>query len=262
MEIVKPRGLVSGFHADSPDPGVAAIHHIGEQWAPEDYQIPNHSHPVWEFYLQLDGWSVWEDERGRTYRCEPGVFFAPPPLLGHWLARASDVKHHFLFAAIDVLQVVRERLPSLQDAWTRDEPIFLPAPGAVESSFRQLTREVTSDLLFRSERLRLCLDPAVELAQSAMERHPAEPWHLEDLGHLAGISPNHLATLFRSAHGIGPHQYLLRVRIDLAKQGLQDPSRAITEIAHGLGFHSSQHFARVFRRLTGKTPTEYRAFTG
>jgi AraC-like DNA-binding protein len=282
MRYVKPSRILAGFHADDPAAGVPELVHVGEQWAAGDYPIPRHRHAVWEFYLQLDGFSLWEDARGGRYRCPAGAFYAPPPGLEHWLVRASRDRHHFFFAAVDVKRVVEARLPTLAKAWRNAGTLHRTAARSVEASFRQLVRECTVARPFRDEGVRAALDalvidatrllaatnpagtpivpghPAVERARAALEAHPAQPWRLADLGKLTGLSPNHLARLFTGEVGVSPRAYLAGQRIALAKDLLRRTDLPVTQVALDLGFASSQHFARAFRTATGRTATRYR----
>jgi AraC-like DNA-binding protein len=53
--------------------------------------------------------------------------------------------------------------------------------------------------------------------------------------------------------------YLGRVRVEKAKQLLLNPHARISEVAYEVGFQSLTHFNRVFRKLTGESPSAYRA---
>lgn len=283
MRINKPRGVISGFHADRPEPAVPELHFLGEQWAPEDYAIGRHSHPVWEFYLQLDGWSLWRDATGKEFACPPGAFYAPPPGLAHWLHRTGGGKHHFVFAAIDAGSLCRRRLPELLPLWTRPTTVHLADGRQCEAAFRALVRETLGPVQpFRAsaflaaletlvvEASRLIAGPEppadplkradgpVAQAMQAMASHPGEPWRLADLGRLTGLSPNHLASLFVVQAGQSPRQYLLGRRLDQARERLLNGKESVTQIALALGFHSSQHFARVFREAEGCSATSFR----
>jgi len=55
---------------------------------------------------------------------------------------------------------------------------------------------------------------------------------------------------------------LNRFRVRKAQQFLNTDAKTITEIAFDLGFDSSQYFSKVFRRLTGITPSHYRQVRG
>jgi len=279
MTIVKPRTIISGFYAETDAPELA---HLGEQWAPQDYEISRHAHPVWEFYLQLHGHSVWRDANGGRFVCRPGAFYAPPPGLPHWLERASEGKHHFYFAAVDVRKIVASRLQSQAKVWDRRNVVYVARGGGCEESFRALIREATSDRPFRDEGVRVALDrlvldvsrllvgsdtqdrsllaghPAVDVARRAIDENPQEPWTLDTLGAMTGVSPNHLAALFTAEVGQSPHRYLLARRVNRARDLLKHSDASITTIAIDLGFNSSQHFARVFRATTGKSASAFR----
>lgn len=83
------------------------------------------------------------------------------------------------------------------------------------------------------------------------------------------ISPEQVAeelrvsySLFRKAFkqhtGVAPGQYLLGLKIELAKQLLADPNRLIKEIAYELNMDSPLYFGKLFRAKVGVTPMEYR----
>ena len=64
--------------------------------------------------------------------------------------------------------------------------------------------------------------------------------------------------LFKRATGLTFTDYLSRVRIEKAKTLLGDPNRRVSEIAYDVGFQSLTHFNRVFHKITGQSPTNYR----
>jgi transcriptional regulator GlxA family with amidase domain len=59
---------------------------------------------------------------------------------------------------------------------------------------------------------------------------------------------------FKRGTGMTPTDYLLRVRVERARELMADTSRSLTEVAHATGFSSSQYFSTVFRRYTGMAP--------
>jgi AraC-like DNA-binding protein len=64
--------------------------------------------------------------------------------------------------------------------------------------------------------------------------------------------------MFKKATGLHFTEYLSRVRIEKAKNLLLNPNLRISEIAFQVGFQSLTHFNRVFRRIVGRAPTDYR----
>src|SRR5215468_3167682 len=64
--------------------------------------------------------------------------------------------------------------------------------------------------------------------------------------------------LFRISAGESPHRFLLRQRVEHAKEMLREAEMRVLDVAVACGFKTQQHFARVFRRICGASPTEYR----
>jgi len=81
---------------------------------------------------------------------------------------------------------------------------------------------------------------------------------LGELAQSVGLSTAHFAEMFRKSMGETPHQFVLRVRIERAKEMLRSAQSRVLDVAIACGFKTQQHFARVFRQLCGATPTEYR----
>jgi len=77
------------------------------------------------------------------------------------------------------------------------------------------------------------------------------------LAGVAGLSPSRFAAAFRRSTGIPPHQYVLRCRIDKARQLLATHRLPVADVAITLGFASQSHFTDVFRRIVGTTPRRY-----
>ena len=82
---------------------------------------------------------------------------------------------------------------------------------------------------------------------------------LAQLSAIAGMSPHYFLELFKQSTGCTPHSYVLLQRIERAKQRLRDPACSIIDAALDAGFENPSHFARVFRRLVGRTPSQFRA---
>lgn len=82
--------------------------------------------------------------------------------------------------------------------------------------------------------------------------------NLQALAKETGYSRVHFLRMFRAATGYPPHNYLLNLRVDRARELLANPTLSLTDIALECGFSSHSHLTRVFRQLLGSTPSEYR----
>jgi AraC family transcriptional regulator len=88
--------------------------------------------------------------------------------------------------------------------------------------------------------------------------NPGANISLVAMAQIAGVSPNHLVLLFTKVTGLTPHQYVLRGRIDGAKLYLKDEALSIGEVSRLTGFRTQGHFTKVFRKIVGVTPREFR----
>jgi len=96
-------------------------------------------------------------------------------------------------------------------------------------------------------------------AKDRMDAASQEEWPVERLASVSGVSEAHFARSFKEAFGVPPHRYLLTRRIERAKALLRDTEIPIIEIALDTGWNSLGTFGRVFRDVTGESPSELRA---
>jgi AraC family L-rhamnose operon regulatory protein RhaS len=89
-----------------------------------------------------------------------------------------------------------------------------------------------------------------------------EPWTLNSMAGACRLKRTQFETLTKELTGDTPSRLLNRFRIRQSQQPLRSSKKTITEIAFNSGFSSSQHFARIFKNLTGVTPSQYRRRRG
>ena len=92
-----------------------------------------------------------------------------------------------------------------------------------------------------------------------MDAASHEEWPVLRLAQVSGVSEAHFARSFMHAFGVPPHRYLLTRRIERAAALLRDTDLPITDIAFETGWNSLGTFGRVFRDVTGESPSELRA---
>lgn len=106
--------------------------------------------------------------------------------------------------------------------------------------------------------------PANDPHLTGQVKHYVEDHYMEDIGintisSACGITPNYLSKLFHQKEGIRFMDYLTQVRISHAKRLLISPSfTSISEVAEQVGYNGARHFSKVFQKITGQTPSEYR----
>lgn len=84
---------------------------------------------------------------------------------------------------------------------------------------------------------------------------------IQDMARAAGMSPAHFSRLFKATLGDTPYQFVMEFRVEQARNMLAERNRPLIDIALACGFADQPHFTRIFKRLTGRTPREYRAAT-
>jgi AraC-like DNA-binding protein len=277
-EVFRPPWIRAGFHADLAG-GDSGLIHAGEQWAPARFLIPPHTHPVREFYLQVHGESSWLAD-DQLFALRPGHLLAVAPGVLHHMQQESSRNNHFCFAAIDLAPALG-RHPQLAADWQGlSATLHRTDAEALVDSFRQVGIELTAvrrhaptGLLLAVDRLVLELTrqlrapyasavltghPAVAMVRKLLDHHLARRWTLDELSREVGLAPGYLAALFTREVGIAPHRYLNERRVRQAQHLLATGDLSVTTIGLEVGFGSGQHFARVFRQITGRSPGEHR----
>jgi AraC-like DNA-binding protein len=96
-------------------------------------------------------------------------------------------------------------------------------------------------------------------ARDMIDSQFSEPLDIRTLSMEARLSPCHFIRAFRSIFHDTPHQYLLRIRIQNAKELLALTDMSVTDICFEVGFESLGSFSATFHRIVGWPPTAYRA---
>lgn len=99
----------------------------------------------------------------------------------------------------------------------------------------------------------------VEQAVDYIREHLPEDLNLSMAAEYVGVSNAYLSTLFTQNLGCSFVDYLNRTRIEYACSYMHDSRMKIYEIAFKVGFRDEKYFSKVFKKVTGQSPTEYRA---
>ncbi|WP_432828833.1 AraC family transcriptional regulator [Dactylosporangium sp. CA-092794] len=200
--------------------------------------------PYLSFVLQIDPAivrSVTADmaDRHTTTFSRSSVEVAPPP------AHLSSVNQNLLGAVLRFLRSIGAGADQRVLA-----PMYLR-----EIAYRLLQAEQVSRLLHvaATDHERNPVSDVIRFAK----RHMAEPLTVADLAHHVGMSPSALTTVFADAVGIGPYQFLKRMRLDRASALLMEEDLNVSEVARQVGYTSLSHFINEFKRFFGTTPRGY-----
>lgn len=98
----------------------------------------------------------------------------------------------------------------------------------------------------------------MQQVQRYLEVNFDEDISLESLAETLDFSPFYVSKLFRQYFGVSFIEYLTDLRVQAAKEYLADPTRSAKEVGALVGYDNSNYFAKMFKKKTGMTPTEYR----
>lgn len=101
--------------------------------------------------------------------------------------------------------------------------------------------------------------PVIRRAKEFILEHQSEDINLGQVARAVNTSTFYFCKMFKKVTGINFTDYLSRVRIEKSKNLLLNPNLRVSEIAFEVGFQSLTHFNRVFKKVLGQTPTDYRA---
>jgi AraC-like DNA-binding protein/ligand-binding sensor protein len=100
--------------------------------------------------------------------------------------------------------------------------------------------------------------PVITRAKEYIHEHQTEELTLGLVAKAVNTSTFYFCKMFKKVTGINYTDYLSRVRIEKSKNLLLNPNLRVSEIAFEVGFQSLTHFNRVFKKILGQSPTEYR----
>lgn len=101
-------------------------------------------------------------------------------------------------------------------------------------------------------------DEQILTAQQELEQHYAEEITLESIARKLGMSPRNFSRRFKRATGDSPSHYLLRLRMEAAKELLRNSSLSVAEIAYKVGYSDLSYFTRTFKRHENCLPHTFR----
>lgn len=114
---------------------------------------------------------------------------------------------------------------------------------------------ICNQILFRKQNS----EPvAVQKAREYIQEKQSEDLSLGEVAKAVNTSVFHFCKMFRKATGLTFTDYVSHVRVEKAKNLLLNPNLRISEIAYEVGFQSLTHFNRVFKKITGESPSHYR----
>ena len=146
----------------------------------------------------------------------------------------------------------------LRKAWEKN-PLIMPdkynAIVRLLTFFADQLSALTNQIVLESQNAE---PPLVQKAREYIAQHKTEPLSLSAVAKAAGASVFHFCKVFHKATGLKFTDYVARVRLEEARTQLLNPNRRISEVAYDVGFQSLTQFNRMFKRVFGQSPSEFR----
>ncbi|KRF21408.1 response regulator [Paenibacillus sp. Soil787] len=131
-----------------------------------------------------------------------------------------------------------------------------------KSTYQQLKRQMIDCIQGMAKaymEVKLQLEPVIMLQiKQYIQKNAHENISLETVAEQVRLSPHYVSKMFKEQVGTNYIDYLTECRIERAKNLLSDPEKSLKEITYEIGYNDPNYFSRVFKKMTDRSPTEYR----
>lgn len=135
------------------------------------------------------------------------------------------------------------------------EGVDLPgAPGSLDARFAKAVETLAAHVRTRAEGTHRAVTAARRIIESRFE----EDLSLDRIAEEVEVSAFHLSRIFKAATGATVLDYMTSTRMEEAKRLMRETNLSIKEVAAAVGYNDQNYFSRVFRRVTGTTPSSFR----
>ncbi|WP_276352221.1 response regulator transcription factor [Cohnella caldifontis] len=159
-------------------------------------------------------------------------------------------------------------LRTFVDLTTRTLQSFLLRHDMICAEFKPVINDTNASNVIRSlqafcaaqleETLGNRTNPLIRKVKDWVEERMEDNPSLAEAAELVHLSPTYFSEYFKKHEGETFQQYVVRVKVQRAKQLLEDPLLRVYDIASRVGYADHRHFSKVFQSKVGATPTEYR----
>ena len=241
--------------------------------------FPIHSHDYFEIELITEGIGI-QNINGKKYEIKPGMFYLLSPSDTHKYYTKNEIivwnisfSHSYLPENFDHLiaqyennlvfyleekemDFVRQIFINALNEHSNDLPF---ADNILYDSLHIFLTLIMRKGNFSADNIEnITQESPVASAITYVKLHFTENPTLKTVAHFLHINPSYLSTAFKKTTKLSYTDYLLSLKISHAKKLLKHTSDAITSIAFNSGFDSICNFNRSFKKMTNRSPSQYR----
>lgn len=173
-------------------------------------------------------------------------------------AEPDVMKEYAIRLIANVLHVAKE----MKEYFAQEENIKYFVEAVISSETRGEVRyqlEKFFHTIVREQKQELEVENGIVMnAISYIREHYSEEIALSDLARICRVTPEYLSKIFYNETGINFSHFLQNFRISIAKRMLLTENCKVYEVAEAVGFHDQKYFVKIFKKLCGVTPSEYR----
>lgn len=253
-----------------------------------DAASPYHSHTYYEFtYLyECKGVYLIDDKR---YKVNKGDIILFPPGCKHGEIIPEGEQFNLFVVGLEGFDF--SAIPCFYQNFNMNSPFLDLGSSAVsisncceeirneilcaEVGYRHIIKALIEKLLIliirnkshkifttSGEKENLCIDYSdkksiVDRTKSYIDFYYSSKISLEDIAHNIYLSPAYVIKIFKEITGETPINYLIKVRVNKAKELLHQDKAPLSEVAEMVGYEDTVHFSKLFKKYTGFSPKQY-----
>ena len=251
----------------SGDPDLLKTHLLRHKHGPDQFELL--------YFLDGKGQIIEDDE---TLDFDKGFFHMVPPEDAHQIDPDPDEKNLSYYNMLLEISDGRKAAPvnrncsrlrgsligeqyrpffdELYYKMNHPHPLMTESAGLQILSF--LYEIIAGENILNDRNIEICPNFHIRKAQLYIHQHLFLPFSLKDICHEMQISEEYLIRIFKKYLGTTPMRYLTDQKIETARNLLTETGMSIKEISWKLKFTDQYHFSRVFKKITGYCPSDYR----
>lgn len=229
------------------------------------WDFSNIPRPFFSMGLILDGHGRYIETNSEPTEVSAGDIIVIPDAstyISYWVGE-PDITYlsvHFVFEKGFDRQAGIQKIPNC--SYLKDDFEFIcyhfsdnKAAFSVMSKFYYIISRVYPQIKFAPQKN---INSSVKKAVDYITQHYKEDISLKQLADIVALSPSRFYAVFKKETGLTAIEYKNLICLRNAQKLLVATELTVEEISERLGFNSSTYFRRIFKRFTGKSPTEYR----
>lgn len=190
---------------------------------------------------------------------QQGASFAPMQQL-HSTDHIRSIKNSFIkLCSMVCYTAIDAGAPYVQTLDTTDDMILkMELTDNVTEIYEMMRNVLTTLTKAVSDSKKSIYSQPVRKILDYLYSHYSEKVTLEDLSNITRLSTYYISNLIKSETGMSLNDNINNIRIEQSKKLLLEKNSSILEVAQSVGFHYQNHFAAVFKRYCGISPSDYR----